>query len=136
MMPYPLFASDRFYPLPAHTYRSHRNSVPLSCACMGSMPDRWTPPTPTELTSFCPEVAMAYWLSKLLPLVLLPLRFSLILLVICLVGRWRWLLIMAALLFWIFSLGLVTPLRFRVPQADAIVVLSCHPAPGPALLST
>ena len=93
---------------------------------------------------------MAYWLSKLLPLALLPLGFSLILLVVGLVGRWRWPVITAALLLWVFSLGLVSQSLWRwleapwqrrsameAPQADAIVVLSGgrHPAPGPARLS-
>ena len=93
---------------------------------------------------------MAYLLSKLLPLALLPLGFSLILLVVGLVGRWRWPVITAALLLWVFSLGLVsqslwrwleTPMQRRsaleAPQADAIVVLSGgrHPAPGAARVS-
>ena len=28
--------------LPAHTYGRNRNSVALSCACMGGVPDPWT----------------------------------------------------------------------------------------------
>ena len=90
---------------------------------------------------------MAYLLSKLLPLALLPLGFSLILLVVGLLFRWRWPVVTAALLLWVFSLGLVsqslwrwleTPWQRRsaleAPHADAIVVLSDgrHPAPGPA----
>ena len=47
---------------------------------------------------------MAYWLSKLLPLALLPLGFSLILLVVGLVGRWRWSLLTAALLLLVLSM--------------------------------
>ena len=93
---------------------------------------------------------MAYLLSKILPLALLPLGFSLILLVVGLVFRWRWPVIIAALLLWGFSLGLVSQSLWRwleapwqrvtavkAPQADAIVVLSGgrHPAPGPARLS-
>jgi len=93
---------------------------------------------------------MAYLLSKLLPLALLPLGFSLILLVVGLVGRWRWLVVTATLLLWVFSLGMVSQGLWRwleapwerrsaleAPQADAIVVLSGgrHPAPGPARLS-
>ena len=93
---------------------------------------------------------MAYILSKLLPLALLPLGFSLILLVVGLVFRWRWPVVTAALLLWVFSLGLVsqslwrwleTPWQRRsaleAPQADAIVVLSGgrHPAPGAARVS-
>jgi len=93
---------------------------------------------------------MAYILSKLLPLALLPLGFSLILLVVGLVFRWRWPVVTAALLLWVFSLGLVSQGLWRwleapwerrsaleAPQADAIVVLSGgrHPAPGAARLS-
>ena len=93
---------------------------------------------------------MSYLLSKLLPLVFLPLGFSLIMLVVGLVGRWRWPVVTAALLLWVFSLGLVSQSLWRwlespwqrrsvleAPQADAIVVLSgsLHPAPGPARLS-
>ena len=33
---------------------------------------------------------MAYWLSKILLLAVLPLSFSLILLLVGLIGRWRW----------------------------------------------
>ena len=44
--------------LPAHTYGRNRNSVALSCACMGGIPDPWTlPPTPAQLTSLCTEAA-------------------------------------------------------------------------------
>ena len=44
--------------LPAHTYGRNRNSVALSCACMGGTPDPWTlPPTPAQLTTLCAEVA-------------------------------------------------------------------------------
>ena len=93
---------------------------------------------------------MAYILSKLLPLALLPLGLSLILLVIGLICRWRWPVVIAALLLWFFSLGFVsqslwrwleTPWQRRsardAPHADAIVVLSGgrHPAPGPERLS-
>ena len=42
---------------------------------------------------------MAYLLSKLLPLALLPLGFSLILLVVGLVFRWRWPVVTACLLY-------------------------------------
>ena len=93
---------------------------------------------------------MAYLLSKLLPLALLPLGLSLILMLVGLVGRWRWPVVTAALLLWIFSLGLVSqslwrwleaPWKrrsaFEAPPADAIVVLSGgrHPAPGATRLS-
>ena len=93
---------------------------------------------------------MAYILSKLLPLALLPLGFSLILLVVGLVFRWRWPVVTAALLLWVFSLGMVSQGLWRwleapwqrraataAPSADAIVVLSGgrHPAPGAARVS-
>ena len=93
---------------------------------------------------------MAYLLSKILPLVILPLGLSLILLLVGLVGRWRWPVVTAVLLLWIFSLGFVSQSLWRwleapwerrsaleAPQADAIVVLSGgrHPAPGAARLS-
>ena len=93
---------------------------------------------------------MAYLLSKILPLVILPLGLSLILLLVGLIGRWRWPVITAVLMLWFFSLGLVSQSLWRwlegpwqrrmaidAPQADAIVVLSGgrHPAPGPARFS-
>ncbi len=44
--------------LPAHTYGRNRNSVALSCACMGGIPAPWTqPPTSVQLTSLCAEAA-------------------------------------------------------------------------------
>ncbi|KZR93734.1 hypothetical protein MITS9509_00329 [Synechococcus sp. MIT S9509] len=51
---------------------------------------------------------MAYWLSKILPLALLPLGLSLILLLVGLIGRWRWPVITAVVLLWLFSLGLAS----------------------------
>ena len=93
---------------------------------------------------------MAYILSKLLPLALLPLGLSLILLVVGLFARWLWPVITAALLLWVFALGLVSQCLWRwleapwqrraatvTPRADAIVVLSGgrHPAPGAARVS-
>ena len=93
---------------------------------------------------------MAYLLSKLLPLAVLPLGLSLILLVVGLIGRWRWPVIASLLLLWVFSLGLVSQGLWRwleapwqrraataAPRADAIVVLSGgrHPAPGAARVS-
>ena len=93
---------------------------------------------------------MAYILSKFLPLAVLPLGLSLILLVVGLIGRWRWPVLTALLLLWVFSLGLVSQSLWRwlespwqrravtaAPRTDAIVVLSGgrHPAPGPARLS-
>ena len=93
---------------------------------------------------------MLYLLSKLLPLALLPLGFSLILLFVGLIGRWRWPVITAVVLLWICSLGLVRQTLWRwleapwqrttaaaAPTAKAIVVLSGgrHPAPGAARVS-
>ena len=89
---------------------------------------------------------MLYFLSKLLPLLALPLCLALIFLVFGLLGRFRWPVIVSFLLLWFFSLGLISnglwrlleyPWQRRLPQhaqhADAIVVLSGarHPAPGP-----
>ena len=51
---------------------------------------------------------MAYLLSKLLPLEVLPLGLSLILLVVGLIVRWRWPVIASLLLMCVFSLGLVS----------------------------
>ena len=93
---------------------------------------------------------MAYALSKLLPLAVLPLGLSLILLLVGLIGRRRWPVCMALVLLWVSSLGLVSqalwhwleaPWQRRAataaPRADAIVVLSGgrHPAPGVARVS-
>jgi uncharacterized SAM-binding protein YcdF (DUF218 family) len=93
---------------------------------------------------------MAYWLSKILPLALLPLGLSLILLLVGWIGRWRWLVIAAVVLLWVFSLGLVSQMLWRwleapwqrqsaakAASADAIVVLSGgrHPAPGVTRIS-
>jgi len=91
-----------------------------------------------------------YLLSKLLPLVLLPLGFSLILLLVGLIGRWRWPVITAVVLLCVCSLGLVSQTLWRwmeapwqrstvaaAPFAEAIVVLSGgrHPVPGAARVS-
>ena len=93
---------------------------------------------------------MAYLLSKLLPLAVLPIGLSLILLLVGLIARWRWPVLTALLLLWVFSLGLVSQGLCRwleaswqrrtatvAPRADAIVVLSGgrHPAPGAARVS-
>ena len=93
---------------------------------------------------------MAYILSKFLPLAFLPLGLSLILLLVGLIARWRWPVITALRLLWVFSLGLASQTLWQwleapwqrrsameAPRADAIVVLSGgrHPAPGPARLS-
>ena len=37
--------------LPAHTYWRNRNSVALSCACMGCSPDPWTLPPPNAMAA-------------------------------------------------------------------------------------
>ena len=93
---------------------------------------------------------MAYLISKILPLALLPLGLGLILLTVGLIRRWRWPVITALLLLWVCSLGLVSQILWRwleapwqrraaasAPVADAIVVLSTgrHPAPGTARVS-
>ena len=93
---------------------------------------------------------MIYLLSKVLPLALLPLGLSLLLLFLGLIGRWRWPVITAVVLLWIFSLGLVSQVFWRwleapwqrrpaasASSAEAIVVLSGgrHPAPGSARIS-
>ena len=80
---------------------------------------------------------MLYLLSKLLPLALLPLGFSLILLLVGLISRWRWLVITAVVLRWVCSLGLVSQTLWRwlekpwqrstaagAPSAEAIVAVS------------
>ena len=91
---------------------------------------------------------MAYWLSKTLPLALLPLGFNLLL--VGLIGRWCWPVITAVLLFWWFSLGLVSQTLWRflenpwqrqsaakAASADSIVVISggLHQAPGAGTVS-
>ena len=88
-----------------------------------------------------------FLLSKLLPLVLLPFGFSLILLLVGLIGRWRLPVIAAVVLLWVCSLGIVSQNLWRwleapweritaaeAPSAEAIVVLSggFHPSPGAA----
>ena len=90
---------------------------------------------------------MGYLLSKLLPLLVLPLGLSLVCLALALVFRWRWPLMVAVGLLWVFSTGAVSQLLWRgiegtqirrsaasAPRADAIVVLSGgrHAAPGDA----
>ena len=93
---------------------------------------------------------MSYLLSKILPLAMLPLGLSLILLLVGLIGRWRWPVIVAVVLLWVSSLGIVSQLLWRwleapwqrqlvsaASKADAIVVLSGarHPAPGAGQVS-
>ena len=60
---------------------------------------------------------MTYLLSKILPLALLPLGMSLILLLVGLIGRWRWPAITVLLLLWVFSLGLVSQGLWRWLEA-------------------
>lgn len=95
-------------------------------------------------------IILTYLLSKLLPLVILPLGICLILFLGSIVLRRRWLSIASVILLWFFSIGLVSqslwtwlesPYQRRrptnVPSADAIVVLSGgrHPSPGSERLS-
>ena len=90
---------------------------------------------------------MVFLLSKLLPLLVLPLGLSLGLLLLAGFTRWRWPLISAITVLWVFSTGVVSQWLWRglerpwqrrsapsVPTADAIVVLSGgrHAAPGPS----
>ena len=90
---------------------------------------------------------MGYLLSKLLPLIVLPLGFSLVCLLVALWTRRRWPIVAAVGLLWVFSTGVVSQMLWRVvegsqirqaaasaPRADAIVVLSGgrHAAPGEA----
>ena len=60
---------------------------------------------------------MTYWLSKILPLALLPLGLSLLLLLVGLIGRWRWPVITAVVLLWLCSLGLVSQTLWRWLEA-------------------
>ena len=93
---------------------------------------------------------VAFLLSKLLPLLVLPLGLALLLLLLGLIGRRRWPVGIALLLLWLFSTGLVSQMLWRVVerpwqrrpagdalQADAIVVLSGgrHAAPGASRIS-
>ena len=93
---------------------------------------------------------MAYLLSKVLPLLVLPLGAALGLLALAVLQRRHWPVFAAMSLLWIFSTGVVSQLLWRwverpwqrssverAPLADAIVVLSGgrHPAPGPAQIS-
>ena len=67
---------------------------------------------------------MIYLLSKLLPLALLPLGFSLILLLVGLIGRWRWPVIAAVVLLWVCSLGLVSQTLWRWGNAARRITLA------------
>jgi uncharacterized SAM-binding protein YcdF (DUF218 family) len=87
-----------------------------------------------------------YWLSKLLPLLLLPFGLALALLLAAVLSGRRWPSLLALLLLLIASLPLTAELLWRwlerpwqrrpaaaLPSASAIVVLGGgrHPAPGP-----
>jgi uncharacterized SAM-binding protein YcdF (DUF218 family) len=93
---------------------------------------------------------MIVFLSKFLPLLVLPLGITLIMLLVGILNRRRWILIAAALFLWITSTPLVGNSlsqamdagQIRIPAADAltadaIVVLSTGRAvaPGPAAIS-
>ena len=44
--------------LPAHTWQRNSNSVALSCACIGGIPDPWSmPPTAAQVAGLCSEAA-------------------------------------------------------------------------------
>ncbi len=87
------------------------------------------------------------FLSKLLPLLLLPLGITIFLLLLQLTKKWRWPLPLSLALLWTFSIGIVSDVLWRLVEspwqrveassaanADAIVVLSggLHLAPGKA----
>ena len=91
-----------------------------------------------------------FLLSKLLPLLLLPVGLSLLLLLLGLIRRRRWPVGIAFLLLWLFSTGVVSQMLWRgvehpwqrrsagdASKADAIVVLSGgrHAAPGASRIS-
>ena len=88
---------------------------------------------------------MIYLLSKLLPLLILPLGLTLALLLIAYFSRKRIFIFSSITILWLFSTGIVSEALFRliespwerrnvknVPLSSAIVVLSGsrHPAPG------
>ena len=90
---------------------------------------------------------VGFVLSKLLPLLVLPLGAALVLLSLALMLRRRWLVVSAVGVLWFFSTGLIAQMLWRVveapwqrrtpdtaPRTDAIVVLSgsSHAAPGAA----
>ena len=89
---------------------------------------------------------MPLWISKILPLFLLPLGLSLVFIFFCLLSGRRRFVVLAFFMLWFSSLGIVSQSLWRLlefpwqrrhfseaPFADAIVVLSSglHPAPGP-----
>ena len=101
----------------------------------------WTVVVPLTLSG----PVIGFLLSKLLPLLVLPLGLALLLLLLGLVRHRRWPIGLASLLLWLFSTGLVSQMLWRLverpwqrqsaaaaPMADAIVVLSGgrHAAPG------
>ena len=57
---------------------------------------------------------VAFLLSKLLPLLVLPLGLALLLLLLGLICRRRWPVGIAFLLLWLFSTGLVSQMLWRV----------------------
>ncbi|QEY32015.1 YdcF family protein [Synechococcus sp. RSCCF101] len=92
---------------------------------------------------------MTYWLSKVLPLLVLPLGLVLWLLLAGWISGRRWPVLLALVLLWISSTPIVAQGLWRwlekpwlrrqadaAPRAEAIVVLSGgrHPAPGSARL--
>ena len=102
---------------------------------------QWTVVLPLALS----RSVIGFLLSKLLPLLVLPLGLALLLLLLGLMRRRRWPVGLASLLLWLFSTGLVSQMLWRLvehpwqrqsaadaPLADAIVVLSGgrHAAPG------
>ena len=59
---------------------------------------------------------VAFLLSKLLPLLVLPLGLALLLLLLGLIRRRRWPVGIAFLLLWLFSTGLVSQMLWRVVE--------------------
>ena len=91
-----------------------------------------------------------FYLSKILPLFVLPLGVAMILLFAGLIFRRRWLIVTAGAILWLASMSVISGTLFRAiegraerrlaseaPTADAIVVLSAGRvvAPGPAAVS-
>ena len=108
--------------------------------------NQWTVDLPLALSGS----VVGFLLSKLLPLLVLPLGLALLLLLLGLIRRRRGPVLLAVVVLWLFSTGLVAQMLWRLvewpwqrraadhaPQADAIVVLSGgrHAAPGPARAS-
>ena len=108
--------------------------------------NQWTVDLPLALSGS----VVGFLLSKLLPLLVLPLGLALLLLLLGLIRRRRGPVLLAVVVLWLFSTGFVAQMLWRLvewpwqrraadhaPQADAIVVLSGgrHAAPGPARAS-